>query len=73
VKPTAKTRPEVEVKKTKHLTGSQREKYIRVIDQFQEIGILFRVTWKMDMKTNDTPQDAGNQNRRGFLETGQHR
>src|SRR6202051_2598654 len=24
----------------------------------------------MDMKTNDTPQDAGNQNRRGFLKTG---
>src|SRR6202161_3589209 len=24
----------------------------------------------MDMKTNDTPQDAGNQNRRGFLSTG---
>ena len=22
------------------------------------------------MKTNDTPQDAGNQNRRGFLKTG---
>src|ERR1700747_3014680 len=24
----------------------------------------------MDMKTNDTPQDGGNQNRRGFLKTG---
>src|SRR5271155_5144943 len=24
----------------------------------------------MDMKTNDTPQDAANQNRRGFLKTG---
>src|ERR1700727_2661150 len=24
----------------------------------------------MDMKTNDTPQDAGNQNRRGFLKAG---
>jgi hypothetical protein len=24
----------------------------------------------MDMETNDTPQDAGNQNRRGFLKTG---
>jgi predicted aldo/keto reductase-like oxidoreductase len=24
----------------------------------------------MNMKTNDTPQDAGNQNRRGFLKTG---
>src|ERR1700724_3229147 len=24
----------------------------------------------MDMKTNDTPQDAGDQNRRGFLKTG---
>src|SRR6202166_409240 len=24
----------------------------------------------MDMKTNDTPQDSGNQNRRGFLKTG---
>jgi hypothetical protein len=24
----------------------------------------------MDMKPNDTPQDAGNQNRRGFLKTG---
>src|SRR5258708_36488285 len=24
----------------------------------------------MDMKTNHTPQDAGNQNRRGFLKTG---
>src|SRR6202040_2483421 len=24
----------------------------------------------MDMKTNDPPQDAGNQNRRGFLKTG---
>src|ERR1035438_10268485 len=24
----------------------------------------------MDMKTNDTPQDAGNQNRRGFLKSG---
>jgi hypothetical protein len=57
------------IPRTKHkrLTGSNREKYTRTIDQSPRKSVfsdeLFRTTWSDGMKTNDTPQDAANQNR----------
>jgi hypothetical protein len=41
VKSTAQARPEGEVNKDKRLTGPQREKYTRMIDQFPRKSVFY--------------------------------
>jgi hypothetical protein len=58
-------------KKNKRLTGAQREKiYSHKSISSKTIDILFRATWRDGHENEWHTQDAGKQNRRGFLKTG---